>query len=313
MSYSGICGTDNVTGGSDLRFHSHSFAQMTDHVISGSGSTCSVTTNTGNNAPSVSTGANYTIPKFTPFTLTATGSDPDLGDVNNLTYAWEQYQAGGTAYFQNGTSATYNDASDTAVTTRPIFRAVPATSNPSRTFPSLAYILNNANDPPDTVGGLQTAEELPRIGRTLNFRATVRDALGGVNDSSTVLTVDGGSGPFSVTDIAGPWTGGSSQTVNWTVAGTGAGTAVNTANVKISLSSNGGNTFPFTLAASTPNDGSESVNIPNGINTTTGRIKVEAVGNIFFDITGANFRGGYDRVLGKSRRRPEQHGHCQQR
>jgi hypothetical protein len=60
------------------------------------------------------------------------------------------------------------------------------------------------------------------------------------------------------------------------------------ANVKISLSTDGGNTFPTILLASTPNDGSQSVTIPN-MPTTTARIKVEAVGNIFFDISDTDF------------------------
>ena len=42
------------------------------------------------------------------------------------------------------------------------------------------------------------------------------------------------------------------------------------------------------LLASTPNDGSEVVTIPAGA-TNTARMKVEAVGNIFFDISDTNF------------------------
>jgi hypothetical protein len=37
---------------------------------------------------------------------------------------------------------------------------------------------------------------------------------------------------------------------------------VNTANVKVSLSTDGGNTFPTVLLASTPNDGSQIVTHP---------------------------------------------------
>ena len=59
-------------------------------------------------------------------------------------------------------------------------------------------------------------------------------------------------------------------------------------NVKISLSTDGGLTYPTVLSASTPNDGAESVTFPN-LSTTTARIKVEAVGNYFFAINDANF------------------------
>ena len=63
---------------------------------------------------------------------------------------------------------------------------------------------------------------------------------------------------------------------------------VGTANVKISLSTDGGLTYPTVLAESTPNDGSQAVTLP-AVNTTTARIKVEAVGNVFFDVSNADF------------------------
>jgi hypothetical protein len=63
---------------------------------------------------------------------------------------------------------------------------------------------------------------------------------------------------------------------------------ISTANVKISLSTDGGLTYPIVLAASTPNDGSQSVTMPN-IATSTARVKVEAVGNVYFDVSNANF------------------------
>src|SRR6185369_13954029 len=96
----------------------------------------------------------------------------------------------------------------------------PVSSSPSRTFPSLTYILNNANDPPDIVSGLQTAEELPRIGRNLKFRVMIRDnhaGGGGANEDETTLTVAGGAGPFLVTspESAVTWAGGTMQTVSW--------------------------------------------------------------------------------------------------
>ena len=283
MSYAGICFSDNVAGGSELRFHNGSFNQIMTYLASIGA--CGTTSATGNNIPTVDAGPARTIPKLTPFTVTALGTDADAADVPNLRFVWEQLDSGGSLY----PNPPYGDQpGDPATTTRPLFRSFPPTADRSRTFPSLTYILNNANIPPATLGGFQSGESLPAISRTMNFRVTARDQRFGVNDSGVAITVDGNSGPFAVTSPNGGGTLSGNQTVTWNVNGTNAA-PVNAANVKISLSTDGGISFPTVLAASVPNNGSAGVTIPNGLISSTARIKVEAVGNIFFDISDANF------------------------
>jgi hypothetical protein len=65
---------------------------------------------------------------------------------------------------------------------------------------------------------------------------------------------------------------------------------VSCANVKISLSTDGGQTFPTVLAASTANDGTELVTLPATYQVDKQPLpyKAEAVGNIFFDISNTN-------------------------
>src|SRR5204862_6268243 len=140
----------------------------------------------------------------------------------------------------------------------------------TRFFPSLTYILNNGNVPPSTYdcgrGGANPCllgELLPSIARTMVFKVVVRDnraGTGGVNsNTSSTITVNAASGPFAVTapNTAVSWAGNSTQTITWSVAGTNVA-PVSAANVKVSLSTNGGTTFPTVLLASTANDGSEN-------------------------------------------------------
>jgi hypothetical protein len=110
-----------------------------------------------------------------------------------------------------------------------------------------------------------------------------------VNYSSASVIVTSAAGPFLVTapNTAVSWNGDSTQTVTWNVASTTAA-PVACANVKILLSTDGGTTFPTTVLASTPNDGTQTVTVPN-VATTTARMRVECATAPFFDISNANF------------------------
>ena len=269
MAYAGICGAQDLQSNSDAYFHVVSFDEIVAFTNSGSGSSCPVITNTGNNAPVVTVPAGgFNIPISTPFSLTGSATDPNS---DPLTYCWEE--------FDLGPAGAPNSPSGNA----PIFRSFTAVTSPTRTFPKLSNLLNNTQ----TIG-----EILPTYGRTLTFRMTVRDNRaggGGVDWKQLAFTVSALAGPFLVTspNTSVSWTGNTQQTVTWNVANTNA-SPVNCSTVEILLSTNGGNNFSTVILASTPNDGSEIVTIPN-LPTSQARIKVEAVGNIFFDISNANF------------------------
>jgi hypothetical protein len=271
MAYAGICGSDDLAPNSIAYFHTKSFDEIQIYTTTGAGNGCAVVSNTGNTAPVVtSQGAAYSIPVSTPFVLTGVASDAN-GDP--LTYSWEQYDL--------GTAGAWNANLGSA----PIFRTFPPVTSPSRTFPKLSDIINNTT----TVG-----EILPNVARTLHFRLTVRDNRsggGGVmhDDNALAIAVVNNGGAFSVTapNTAVSWAAGSSQTVTWNVNGT-TNAPISCSSVKISLSNDGGNTFPTVLIASTANDGSEVITVP-AISTTQARIKVEAINNIFFDMSNANF------------------------
>ncbi len=269
MAYAGICGTQNLQNFSDAYFHVISFDEIVAFTTTGSGNSCAVVTNTGNNAPNVTVPAGgFYIPKSTPFSLTGSATDPN-GDA--LTYCWEE--------FDLGPAGAPNSPSGDA----PIFRSFTPVTSSTRIFPKVSDLVNNTS----TIGEL-----LPSYARNLRFRLTVRDnraAGGGVDWKQVNFLVDGNSGPFTVTspNTSVSWYGNTSQTVTWNVANTNV-SPVNCANVRILLSTDGGYNFNTVILSSTPNDGSEVIIVPN-LPTTQARIKVEAVGNIFFDISNVNF------------------------
>ncbi len=286
MGYAGITSQDVAPHSIDI-FHQASIAQIQANLLT---KTCPITTTLANATPVVSAGSNYTIPISTPFALTGSATDADAGDV--LTYCWEQND--------NSTTTGANSVASPTKATGPNWISFSPTTSSARLFPKLATILAGVNVSGPLPGGDAGAntEALSSVSRTQNFRLTVRDnapysstapvSVGQTQFDDVVVTVSNTSGPFSVSspNTGVSWAGGSSQTVTWAVANTTAA-PVSCANVKISISTDGGTTFS-TLVASTANDGSEAVTIPN-TQTTTARVKVEAVGNIFFDISNTNF------------------------
>ena len=275
-----------------------------------------VLTATGNAAPTIgSVPPAYTIPIRTPFALTGSATD---GDGDALTYMWEQNDRGGNS----GTALPNNVKVD-----GPLFRQFGlradvsnaasqqynspgqnmAGTDPTRVFPDLVQIL--ANQTNAETGNCSALAGIPQVNclseflptaaylgfganaapARLNFKFTARDSKGGVNSGTTTLTLEPTAGPFLVTypNTALSVKSESPQTITWSVANTNVA-PVNTANVRISMSLDGGLTYPILLAAAVPNTGSRSVIMPQ-VATTQARVKVEAVDNVFFDVSNSNF------------------------
>ncbi|MDP5106979.1 MAG: M12 family metallo-peptidase [Polaribacter sp.] len=272
MSYAGICSPNitsgNVNGNSDDYFHAVSIAQMWNVIQSSAN--CATITNTNNTAPIASAGADYSLPKSTPFKLKGTASDED--GLASLTYNWEQLDKD---------IATMPPVSSSA--TGPMFRSLPSKTTSERYMPALETVVagNTAS----------TWEVLPSVAREFNFSFLVRDnnAGGGSTARDDMKVVVTNADAFVVTSQTTSETLSSGQTmlVTWH-KGTTDIAPIECKNVHIKLSIDGGITFPITLKTNTPNDGSESIIIPDNA-TTKARIMVEAADNIFYNVNTSAF------------------------
>ena len=266
MSYAGICAEENVARRGDDYFHTGSLDEILAYVSLGAGADCGEVAASGNRPPTADAGRRYKIPAETPFVLVGSGGDPD-GDA--LTYVWEQFDLGPPS----------PPMADDGM--RPLFRSYPPVAEPIRVIPRVKDLRR---------GRVTIKEVLPTTTRKLTFRLTVRDGRGGVARDTVKHRVTNRAGPFRVLEPrrGDLWTTGGQQVVRWKVAGT-ARRPIRCRRVDLWLSSDGGRSFPVLLMAGAPNDGLESVTVP-AVPTGKARIKVSCSSNIFFAISGGNFR-----------------------
>ncbi len=280
MGYAGVVDPPylNVQAHSIPIYAYRSILQIQSNLAS-TGHNCSTNVTLTNHPPTVSAGVDWTIPKGTAFILKGTGSDQD-GDT--LNYVWEEND--------NATAAVTGDDSEASPTKTvgPNWRTFIPTGSPDRIMPQLSAVLN---------GNLRgTWESVNDVARTLNFSFTARDSHpngGQTKKDANVITVSGTVGPFEVTSQATSgisWTQGSTQNITWNVNNTTS--LVGSANVNIKLSTDGGLTFPIMLAANTPNDGNETITVPDVAGPAC-RIWIEATGNIYFAVNARPFSIGY--------------------
>ena len=276
MAYAGIEGANNVELNSDPYFHYHSIKQILNNLVT---KTCQTTEAISNNPPIADAGNDYNIPAGTAYVLKGLATDADSGD--NLSYCWEQTDSGIVNYLNFGPDLTSGSMN----------RSLPPSSISNRYIPKFSSVLaGNTTQTNPTLGS--DWETVSTVGRTLNWALTVRDrapaSSGGAQSSydTMKITVENVT-PFTVTNPVS-WTQGSNATINWVVGQTNNGT-INCQNVKIKLSTDGGLTFPTIIASNTPNDGTHTYAVPLIPNTSTARILIEAVNNIFYDVSNFDF------------------------
>ncbi|GAB0156780.1 hypothetical protein CHRYSEOSP005_20470 [Chryseobacterium sp. Alg-005] len=264
MGYAGITNAD-VQPNSDPYFHVVSILQIQNNLTN---KTCDVETAVANNPPVISAMPDYMIPKGTAFVLTGNATDPE---GNPMTYTWEQFNnAQVTVLAINGNN-----------TTGPLFRSILPTSSPTRYFPKLATVL---------AGNLSSAadwEATPLKSRAADFVLTVRDNNPNVfqqQTNSALQHIDvGNEGPFKVTSTT--VYNNMPGAITWDVVGTNGG-SYNTPNVKIDYTTDNGLNWTV-ITPSTPNDGAEPYSfssLPAGTNV---KIRVSAIGNVFYAIGSA--------------------------
>ena len=263
MGYAGIVPGANVQMHSDAYFHVASILQVEDNL---STTTCDIETNIINNPPVIGALTDYTIPKGTAFVLTATATDPEN---DPMTYTWEQFDSASTSV----TTVTGNN------TTGALFRSwTPTATGNTRYFPKLSSVLaGNLTVPADW-------ETVSNVARATNFVLTVRDnnpvATSQQTQSDIVTVTVGSQGPFKVN--TSQVYHNTPSTVAWDVASTAAA-PYNVANVKIDYTTDNGTTWTV-LSASTPNDGSENFTFPVALNGQNIKLRVSAIGNIFYAV-----------------------------
>ncbi|REC59573.1 hypothetical protein DRF65_25175 [Chryseobacterium pennae] len=270
MAYTGITTASDVQFNSNDYYHTNSISQIRTKLNS---LTCGTNTPFVDPAPNINAGLDYTIPKSTPFVLKASTTDANNA---SYTYIWEQTDQAAAAQIGAGDISSAYPAKPTG----PTFRSFAPVNSLVRYFPDFNKVL---------AGVLSTRwESVSSVARNLNFAATVRNnnpLQPQVSKDAMTITVDAVSGPFQITApvFGQSLSSGASVNVTWNVAGTNVA-PVNTANVNIKLSTDGGKTFSVILA-NTPNDGSEEIVIPSGSKSANAYILIEAVDNIYYTVS----------------------------
>ncbi|MCB9309977.1 MAG: proprotein convertase P-domain-containing protein [Lewinellaceae bacterium] len=280
MSYSGLCGSDNVGSGSESYYHVASLDQVYTFTNQegAQGYTCAELVDINNHAPVITKmpPSGYFIPKSTPFVLDASAEDEDGDD---LTFNWEQYDA--EKSIPLGDTTTLGDI--------PLFKSGKPSKKTFRLFPTNSNIINGLY--------FNYGDMLPYNTRNLTFKFIARDNNPMGNAAAwdeMVIHVDGTSKPFKFLTPNGSQTfiTGQKVDITWEVGNT-AMQPINTKFVDVFISKttnldfNPGNIL--LVAENIPNSGRATIIIPNTVSNTA-RLIIKARDNIYFTNTLINWK-----------------------
>ena len=265
MSYTGICGSDNLQSHADAMFHIGSIQQMLRHKRVHNPNGCGTLVADTNTAPEVDAGGDYIIPANTPFELVGRASD---SDNDRLLYNWEQQDAGLASPIDEDTG---NNA---------LFRSYLPTSSKQRMFPRQVSVLGSE---------APRGETLPTTNRMMHFEFIAQDSHGAtVSDSMTVNVVTD-SETFHLHTPPLYYTRGEDIHVTWDVANTDL-PPISCSSVDISLSTNNGLSFDEVLVSNIPNSGAATIRLPDSVRQgRDARLKLSCSDNIFFSISSRSF------------------------
>ena len=268
MSYTGICGADNILSTSIPQYAWLSFTQM-NNVISGQ---CPAGSVNGGGVEVVARSPDFTVPRQTSFALAIEANTSTVGAA--LTYSIEESDVGAAAALSAG------DVGD-----NPLFRTFTATPRPYR-----------------LIGvGSATGMLTPTTARDIRFRGVAYDnaVLGGhvaVSGEITV-TVDTSKGPFAITSPAGDSFAFADTPVDlvWDVAGTDALSADLCVFVADSADLTGG---LGRCVGTLPNTGGGTFTVPASTAAGACTVRLQGVApNFFYAPLALNIAGGGDGLV----------------
>ena len=262
MGYAGITEA-NVQQSTDPYFNYVSLNQIRGVL---SKATCAQKTSIQNTLPVISPLKSYTIPKKTPFVLSAQVTDKEN---DPLTYTWEQQNSAETKLVK--ISGDRKDGAN--------FRSLKPGTEPIRYFPKLENVIAGKLISEDDW------EAVSNIVKEMKFVLTVRDNHPTLNQQQVASAEQnisvGKDGPFAVT--SGILHYGVSKPILWDTANT-QNAPYSVANVKIDYTQDEGKNWAV-LSESTPNDGSQEFILPASLAGKKIQLRISAIDNVFYTVS----------------------------